>query len=71
MPWTIDRIEGGVAVCEDADGARKEILITDLPEGAREGDVLTEENGVITVDEEQTLARRNRIRARFERLKRG
>ena len=36
----IDRIEGTIAVCQEEDGTRWEILVNLLPQGAKEGDWL-------------------------------
>ena len=68
MIWIIGRIEGETAVCENLDGERRMLLPSQLPAGAKEGDVIREEGGVYWADPEATLARRRRIQTRFARL---
>lgn len=57
----IDRLEGGVAVCELKDKTMADIPLADLPEGVREGDCLTREDGVWMFDQERAGARKARI----------
>ena len=64
MTYTIDRIEDRLAVLEDEDGGCTNVPVTLLPDGAREGDVLTwTEPGIWAVDAAETAARRARIHA--------
>ena len=71
MTYTIDRIEGLLAVLEDEDGESRHVPVSALPETAREGDLVTEtEPGVFAVDEAATEARRARIRALESLLRR-
>lgn len=56
--WTIDRLEGDLAVLEVAEGKTVTVPKTALPEGAEEGDVLC-----ITIDREKTAAREAEIKA--------
>ena len=64
---TIDRFEGEIAVLLVCD---EETVVnvhrSDLPPGARQGDVLRLE---ATVDYEETKRRREAVRAKIERLK--
>ncbi|WP_040196563.1 DUF3006 domain-containing protein [Candidatus Soleaferrea massiliensis] len=57
---SIDRFEGGKAVCET--DARKHILIPldQLPAGAKEGDCLDIDGGVIVINHEETDRRRQK-----------
>jgi hypothetical protein len=75
MQWVIDRIEGGIAVLESAETDETvERPKKDLPKGAKEGQVLTDDGsagGALRIDLEETAARAARIRERFERLKGG
>jgi hypothetical protein len=57
MQYVIDRIEGGFAVAELADGGRADVPLAALPAGCREGDVVS-----VTVDAEATKRRRREIR---------
>jgi len=66
----IDRFEGGFALCEGEDGAMVQLCRNEMPVNAREGDVLIESDGKITVDAAGTEARRAGLRARMNRLKR-
>ena len=62
MKLIIDRIEDGIAVCETEDGGRVEIASELLPEGACDGDVIEEINGIYCVLPDETDARRHKIR---------
>lgn len=66
--YAIDRIEGGFAVCEDDDGARVILPLAQVPDGAREGDVLALEDGRYTVDAPETARRRAQARALEDEL---
>jgi hypothetical protein len=73
MYWIIDSIEDGIAILENPDTQdTKELPKKALPKGAKEGNVLTEDDaGTLHIDHEETAARTARIRERFERLKKG
>lgn len=64
---TIDRFEGTFAICE-GEGHGKEIKmyaieIAELPQGAKEGDVLEiSEEGTIHIDAKATERRRSKIK---------
>lgn len=59
---TIDRFEGTYAICEDKEKKMFAIEKSELPDKAGEGDVLSISNeGVITVDKEETKRRREKI----------
>jgi hypothetical protein len=57
----IDRFEGRFAVCEGEDGRMINIEKERIPDSAREGDVLSFTGETITIDEEETKRRRERI----------
>ena len=65
MKYIIDRLEEGIAVCENE--LKKLIPIpTDLlPDGLKEGDVLEEQEGRFLRDEQGTEARRKEIRKKL------
>lgn len=63
----IDRFENNIAVLE-IDGVIIETDRSELPENAREGDVLTENNGVWCIDFTATERRRAEIREMMKRL---
>ena len=58
---TIDRFEGKYAVCELETLKYKNILISDLPKGAKEGDTLLIEGKKITIDTSKTNERKKYI----------
>lgn len=60
MKFTVDRIEGNYAVCEDERGSFHNIP-KDLLPNVREGDVLDEENGKFTKNEQATQINREKI----------
>lgn len=63
----VDRFENNIAVLE-IDGEITEIERSLLPENVREGDILTENNGVWSVDVEATEKRRTEMRELMKRL---
>ena len=58
----IDRFEEQWAILEDDEGRLTRVERSRLPDGARQGDVLSAEGDAYTVDAEETAARRARIR---------
>lgn len=63
MKWIIDRFEGDVAVIEYDNGNHFNLPRASLPESAKEGDVIA-----LTIDADETEARRNRISGLRKRL---
>ena len=63
--YIIDRIEENIAYCEDEQLETIELSRESLPENAREGDVLVEEDGVFAVDDARTEARRAAVREKL------
>lgn len=62
MYYSVDRIEGVIAILEDDDGKRKSVELTFLPENTKECDVLYEdENGIFTKDDEEKERRQKLI----------
>ncbi len=65
----IDRFEGKYAICEDKEARYFAIEIQELPKGAKEGHVLSiSEEGVLSLDLEETQRRRKRISDKQNRL---
>lgn len=62
--WTIDRIEGEIAVVEIAVGITVNIPLSALPEGAVEGSVLR-----IEIDPDEAAKRKKKTRSLFDRLR--
>ena len=65
MKYIIDRLEEGIAVCENE--LKKLISIPKdlLPDGLKEGDVLEEQEGRFLRDEQGTEARRKEMRKKL------
>ena len=68
MKYTIDRISEMVIICEDENGDMIKVKASALPEGVREGDILTEADGMWTLEREETESRRQRIREKLRGL---
>ncbi len=68
MQVIIDRFEGEMAVCEQADRTMLNIPRSRLPAEAKEGDVLIVEDESIRIDPSATLKRKKSINARFKSL---
>ena len=66
--WTVDRLEGEQAVCENEAGQQLLLPLSRLPDGVSEGDVLRLDGERWTVDEEETAVRRERAAARTRAL---
>ena len=65
----IDRFEGTYAICEDKDQKFFAIETNELPAGATEGTVLEiDDEGVIRINEEKTVARRSKIKKLQDKL---
>lgn len=62
MYISIDRIVGGIAVCEREDLSTFEVPVAKLPNEAKEGSVLlADENGNYVIDNEEENRRKQRI----------
>lgn len=68
MQYTIDRIEEGIAVCEDENGEQVKLCASQLPEGAREGDILSRDSSGWRLDLEETGRRRQKMREKLKHL---
>ena len=69
----IDRFEGTYAICEDSDEKFFAIEISELPQGAAEGDVLdvNDSEGTLSINEEATAQKRNKTKKLQDKLFRG
>lgn len=65
----IDRFEGDFAVTETENGMA-DILRSQLPENAEEGDVIYFDNGVYVIDEKATAERRKLMAEKLNRFMR-
>ena len=67
--WVIDRIEGNIAICEERNtGKKKEIAKEQLPEGAKEGSVLKQENEKYVLDRKAQQEIEERIGRKMNNL---
>ena len=64
----VDRLEGEYAVCEQKEGGMFSLLLSQLPDGIRDGDVLTEQDGGYQIDRTATQKRREEMDAKRRRL---
>jgi hypothetical protein len=67
---TIDRFEGTYAICEDSDKKFFAIEITEMPKGAKEGDVLNVDDaqGTLSINVEATKLRRSKVKKLQDKL---
>ena len=63
----IDRFEGGYAVLETETGMVT-LLREELPENAKEGDVLVLRGGKYTVNRQKTAERRRKLREKLRKI---
>ena len=68
MKLIIDRFEGSFAVCEREDLSHVRVEAGLLPDGAKEGSVIDFSDGVYTIDEAETLKRRQTVSKKLRRL---
>ena len=70
MKWYVDRLEGAFAVLQKETGETARVGVSVLPDGAREGSVLEERNGVFLPAAKEQTARRKRLFKAQQALKR-
>lgn len=68
MGYIIDRFEGDLALCEGPDRSILSIPRSQLPQGAKEGDVLEEKEGVYLLSPTKTQERKAAIHSKMSRL---
>ncbi|ADU26933.1 DUF3006 domain-containing protein [Ethanoligenens harbinense] len=68
MRYIIDRFEGETAVLEEDSGVMRDVPRNRLPAGAKQGDVLTETNGIFSVDTAATKKRTESIQEKIRDL---
>ncbi len=66
--WSIDRIEGRFAVCENDAGITRKFLLDNLPFFAAEGMVFYEEGGLLIHDLQEENKRKSDIKKQMDRL---
>lgn len=70
MLYSIDRLEGDLAVLCDEEENTRTVSRAALPCGAAAGDMLRESADGFVIDQAATAARREQVRALQERLRR-
>ncbi len=63
MMFTVDRIEGSFAVCEDSNGDMVNIHLDKLPVEVRSGDILNLRDGQFLLERSAADKRRNKLSA--------
>ncbi len=66
--FSVDGIHDGVVALEDENGEKTVISVETAP-ACKEGDVLCEQNGVLTVSDEETQRRRSAAFALEQKLR--
>lgn len=69
MIYSVDRIEGTVAVLVGDSGPDLTVLLSELPAGITEGSVLRFNDGVYTLDCQEEQKRRQRILSLEKKLR--
>lgn len=69
MKYIIDRMEQEIVICEDENGNRVKFLAENMPKEAKEGDILVKMKESLSIDQEETRRRRQRMREKLNRLK--
>ena len=59
--YSIDRIEEGIAVCESAEGETVRVRAETLPDGAKEGSLVSFSDGQWTLLEDETAKARHEM----------
>lgn len=65
MKYIIDRLEEGIAVCENELKKLISIPLDKLPDGLKEGDVLEEQDGGFLRNDKETTNRRKEMRKKL------
>lgn len=68
MRYVVDRIKNGIAVCEDDEKNMIDIPKYKLPSGVKEGDIIIEHKGFLKIDNNGTLAERERIKDKINKF---
>lgn len=65
MRYIIDRLEEGLAICENEQKETVHIPMDSLPPEVKEGDVINELDGAFSRDEEETQKRRREMKKKL------
>ena len=66
MKYIIDRLEEGLAICENEQKEMISIPLAQLPKAIKEGDIIYEAEGIYSIDEERRRNMRNKLMGLFE-----
>ena len=66
--YVLDRYEGSYAVLTDSFGKTYDVLRDELPNDVREGDLLTENEGIYIYDEKLTAEKREKLQQLSDEL---
>ncbi len=69
MKYTVDRIEGDFAVCENQDGGFENIPLSDFDYTPADGDTVQKHGGKYVLLKNETEQKMLSARERFERLR--
>lgn len=70
MKYVVDRIENEIVVLESLETQlKKEVILSELPEKIKEGNILVYENELYTIDLEEEQKRRQTIKSKFDMLR--
>lgn len=61
MKYSVDRIEDGIAVCEDENGKSVNFEVAGLPKGIKEGDLFSVTDDKFEILTEETSDRRKKM----------
>lgn len=67
--WSIERLEGDIALCENDAGEQVAVKRSQIPAHAKEGDILLESKSGYVIDAVETARRREQAKARVSRFK--
>ena len=66
--FTVDRIEGEIAVLECGNGSFVEMELASLPKNIREGDIIRFDANSCFLSEDETARRRQKMRKLMDKL---
>lgn len=70
MKYVVDRIENEIVILESLETQlKKEVLLSELSEEIKEGNILIYENELYTIDLEEEQKRRQTIKNKFDMLR--
>ena len=71
MKYAVDRIENGIAVCEELHTKEiKYYKIEELPQGIKDGSIIIWKENKFVLDEDYEQKRKLALRAKMDKLKR-